>query len=335
MSLILSALGKSRFGQFRKGLPRREIEAIWAVLAFFAVISGDIKEVATSVRWKLLSSLFFYQTGVLGSVADNTSVSHIPSDTQINRCIVEIEQLKALVLSRALHPLPSDSTFVMKIVEKAINLEAESSRFKSAFEEMYHSEMKKYDVRFIYEVWEESNLWGNHFSQEKNESIVEILMKQSEFDDSFEKGSVFTLSPLTLLTTLSISLIEVWIAAHPNKKARWARLEDSLSSLLTKLSARSKSLALTLRNESKIRNGITDESETFANSFSNVTPRQEVNNSSSLIAYRETTAMVIIGILRARSKYERDNNIVIPLPSGNYDIEVCKQVRKGEQSTFR
>lgn len=282
---------------------------------------------STSVRWKLLSSLFFYQTGTLGPV-DTTLSSLNPSDTQINRCIVEIQQLKTFVLSRAFHPLPSDSTFVMKLVQKAIYLDVKSKSFKTAFEKKYHSEMKKNDFRFIFEVWGESNLWECGPAQEATESLVETLMKQSDFDDSFEKESIFTLSPLTLLTQLSISLIEVWIAAYPNKNARWARLDDSLSSLLTKLSDTCEAFAVPVKDGNEMNKNANDEGKTFAKAFSNIALKRETHDLSLVIASREATAMVIIGVLRARAKYERKSNTTIPLPTGNYDIKICKQVRR-------
>ena len=71
-----------------------------------------------------------------------------------------------------------------------------------------------------------------------------------------------------------------------------------------------------------------DEGKTFAKAFSNIALKRETHDLSLVIASREATAMVIIGVLRARAKYERKSNTTIPLPTGNYDIKICKQVRR-------
>ena len=179
-SIRLVSLGKI--------FPRREIESLWGLLAFCA--AGASKCDSTlMVRWKLVSSLFTFKTGVLAKPRDDSLHA---SEQQIDRCAQEIRYFGDLLQSHAMCPLPDDNSILIKLLQRGISLDVRSASLEKRWSR--NKDMRcptnRKDSKLVHRSWLESEHMFKHTSERY---LAEHLLADYNLEKS-HGGSIFSLS---------------------------------------------------------------------------------------------------------------------------------------------
>ncbi len=302
VTIRLRALGRT--------CPRTEIEAIWALMAFLAGSKSYGSD--SSFIWKILPSLFTFQTGVFGKQSDTPLP---PSDSQIQRCAKEIKYLSYLLDSCALNPLPSDDTILAKILQRAVHLDSESSSLEKRWSrsDIMTQTIKKHDFKIAESSWRETEIT---ITSDIENCLAKWLLTKYNAESNGDP-SLFSLSCDSDILRNCLLLISSWIVQIPNKKARWNRCQEYLSAMMK---------VLTNSTSSSLNSCTKRKGDDFADLFSASSSHSQSKESTAQLAKRHSSATLLVGIIytciceevRCRSK--------IPLPLGSISMESLNQV---------
>jgi hypothetical protein len=310
---------RSRLSYFKKMCPREEIDAIWKLLLWFGAESSSV-ETTTSNRWRLVVTLFSYQTGVYGPnlkpmCIKDPNFQYVTPEMAI-KSNEELTSLRVLLSSGALDPLPSEDTIISRLFHLSFLLSSRAIEKRVLLKPgSIFCDMTKQDAKFAHKLWKESSSSVGIFSR--------LLREMYELPNT--EGSIFTLNPNSPITRTALSLVIAWANQLPDKKARWSRFLDSISATCTKI----------LRDAELVRNEnikfasqshAAKELDPFGASFSTLeTPIIEENDSYHLITTAceySANLMFCVEKLRERSAWDGD------LPSTKLiDLDFCKMVR--------
>lgn len=299
----INSTATSRLRALGRTCPRTEIEAIWALMAFLAGSKSYGSD--SSFIWKILPSLYSFQTGVFGKQSDDP-----PSDSQIQRCAKEIKYLSCLLDSCALNPLPSDDTILAKLLQRAIHLDSQSSSLEKRWSrgDIMTQTIKKHDFKVAEICWQESEVTITS----DIENCLAIWLLTNYNSESNGEPSIFSLSCDSDILRNCLLLISSWIVQIPNKKARWNRCQENLSAMM-KLLINSTS--------SFLKSGAKGNGDDFADLFPTSASYSQSKESMTQLAKRHSSATLIVGIIHACICEEVRCASKIPLPLGSISME--------------
>ena len=297
----------SRLRSFGKAIPRKEIKTLWSLLAFFA--GSRSNGVESKISWKLVLSLFTFQSGVLGR--NNAEDDVPPSPSHNLRCANEIRYLTYLMDSKSLDPMPSDDSSLIKIIDRAINMDLASILDERWTQnDILAQKIKKKDARLVDRCWRESDV----STKLSSESCLATLLL-ADFNNRTDEGiSIFQLTCPSPILQNCLYLLSSWIIRIPDKKARWNRLQESLSRLL-------KNLVQSFSGDSN--SGALQDEFSMLFSTSNMPLRQQTMKQ---YRKRESTAFLMVGIIYACINAEVRLKSKICLPIGKLTIKTIHQV---------
>lgn len=264
-SNVLGGNKISRLSLMKKHCPRREINAIWGMFAWFSRRSTS-PNVNTTVRWRLLSSLFTYPAGSLSHYAGATH-PFPPSPSQLKCLQDEFKRVEILLRSGGMEPLPNDDGILGGVLFRALLLYGESEHCIDV--RKVRKPTSQRDSRLAFDVWKESDVSYLIGKQSDSLNFVSRRLLTECFGLTNDDSSQFSLSlsdESTLCTVLNF--LKEWLNRITKKKARWSRLGDILAKVADKLlnfSSHVKADSDQLRNDQK--GGI---DAAFSSVFSNV-----------------------------------------------------------------
>ena len=323
-SLVGSSNGNNaRLNLFKKFCPRREIDVLWGILAFFA--KGRFDATASDLRWRLTASLFSYQTGVLGQIVTGASAKHTlpPNDVQLKHCAEELHNFATLLGSGSMDPLPGDNGILAKLLYRSVTLHSQRHRkhITSKISTFLTVPSRK-DSKLAFKVWQESDI--SHLilgSTPLKEPLSRRLLNELvDLDGPGE--SQFTLTSSSEVLNNTLLLLKEWSARMPNKKARWSRLGDTLSSFVNKLLKDAADMAST----EGTRAPSSDIDDAFAKFFSNNVSSYNDDSEGSLsgASLCEAAVLVVTIVLQGRAKFQAERDHNFPL---QFDSHFCEKVR--------
>jgi hypothetical protein len=217
-----------RFQCFKKGIPGRETETIWLLLAFSAESATDVS-VGSKYRWRLIASLFGNSAGVLAKeYFEPTSQDEAklpPDKDHIKRCREEVNRFGVLISSAALTPLPDSDSFLTKMFQKCLLLQTHEYQYspEGGSRELLCT-LGAADRAHIARTWKDTNPLNDQavIAQDSDEPE-----KQSD-----TTRQMTSLLPVSSLLQSCVNLSMAWIRQVPMKKARRSRLTQSLSKLV-------------------------------------------------------------------------------------------------------
>lgn len=260
---------RSRLSYYKKMCPREEIDAIWKMLLWFGAETSNINA-KTSYRWRLLVTLFSYQTGVFGPNLKPVSANH-PNFLHVKPEMVmksyeELISLRVLLSSGSLDPLPSEDTIISRFFHLSTLLTSRASERDMLLKSgSIFSDLSKQDAKLSYKSWEQSD---SFFGVDRSSVIFHRLLKEM-YELPNTEASIFALSPNSSIARAALSLVTTWVSRLPDKKARWSRFFDSVCATSTKILQDAE-----LVREENIKfasqSDLSEEIDTFSASFSNI-----------------------------------------------------------------
>jgi hypothetical protein len=265
------------------------------------------------VRWRLATSLFSFQTGVLGTSGSHASQNLPPSDAHLLRCAKEVRNFSYLLKSHAMDPLPSNDSILVKLIHRAIDLDTQRFAVEKMWSrsDIFCRQINREDEKLTFMTWHESEYKTKNTSADY---LAKRLLADYNCDENQDR-SLFRLTCHSSILQNCLLFISSWILRVPNKKARWSRLQDSFSFLV-------KGLASSFKSNSG--NGQL-KGDDFSTLFS-FTNNKQSKESNIILRKREAAATIIVGIIHSCTKLEAENNSKISLPIGSFTISSCKQV---------
>lgn len=268
-------LGSVRFQCFKKAIPRREIETLWLLLAFFADGSTD-NACGSKYRWRLIASLVGNRAGVLSKdyldsiTKDESNLP--PNEDHLSRCREEMARFCGLLSSAALNPLPDSDSFLTKIVQKCLLLQAHEYRYSSdeCRQEMVFV-LDADDRSAIAKSWKPTDLLSLNGATEQQDSPIRTT------------GEATTFLSVSPLVQSCVALMGAWVDLVPEKKARRSRLAQSLNTLVADC-INSASKLETSNNQ----NNRVDSGSTFEQAFA--IPVTNIGSQYAATAYREAAS---------------------------------------------
>uniref|UniRef100_A0A7S3PXM1 Uncharacterized protein n=1 Tax=Chaetoceros debilis TaxID=122233 RepID=A0A7S3PXM1_9STRA len=313
----------SRLMKFKKNRPREEIEAIWCLLAWFAKTPTVEKE-CDELRWKLIISLFTYQTGVLGKNEQNK----MSSPSQLIQCSSEIGYLCSLLKSGALDPIPNNDDLLAKLFSKLIHFHAdsESTRIVRGFQELRKMPSRG-ETKAVFKSWLESdisNLFPNGQIVTKTNS-VRLLADLYTWSPSDMPERKLSLSSSSKVLKSGICLVECWLSQLPDKKIRWTRLGDRLTTLLAVFVNEVESGHSHL-SEGREKSSATDIADAFGKSFAVKEDYEAPNISNEFLRTTsrcEAIVFVTICARHMRDNFKTEGDRKFPM---KINKELCKKI---------
>lgn len=278
----------------------------------------------------MLSSLILSQGGVLGIQKQQldkdkqSRVKLIPSENHLKRCATEIRFFCTLLSSGTTDPLCEDSLLV-KLIQKTITLDIDQYR-NNITRLRYNSVRKvaKRDVKLVFELWNETDLSDtpSSFNNLLARRLFTDLISYSPMKEKNE--SMLTLSSSSEILRSSLLLISSWITRFPNKKARWSRLLDYISTLVDIFTKNADKMKREhSENEiAKLSNMPKTSNNDFETCFSPIMVHSQTKSYPYCwVAYREAAASILISVVHANTKFDPpiDNSCI-------FDRKLCSRV---------
>jgi len=257
-----------RYQSFKKSIPRCEIETLWLLLGFCAdapVLAAD----GPKYRWQLIASLFGNDTGVLSKdyfeSRSTEETNKLPPDKDhVTQCQEEMMRFAVLVSSTALNPLPDSDSFLMKMVQKCLLLQAHEYRFSScAGTSEVLCNLDVTDRTRLSQTWKAS-----HLMKSNAVNALQFTCHAEQNGDGRTTGRMTSLLSLSSLVECCVNLSMTWIQQVPKKKARRSRLIQSLQKLVLDCVDSATKLEESTRQDGQAVSGPTFE-EAFAVQTSN------------------------------------------------------------------
>jgi len=256
----------TRLDALAKIYPRCEVNAIWSSFTFFAnvkkttMISNKIVDEMKDLRWNLISTLFFTETGTLSCMfpaplngADNPSPLHISSNHR-NLCVKELCNFSKLLKSEALDPIPNINELLQKIIVKAVCIEAQSDQLSfinyssnDDRDEVNNSYMGKFlrrhDLKLVLELWVESdhatyesvcNIDETELDKKKkiNDMASRLLDEYITCDSQDHIRSILSLHSTSKILRASMDLLEAWNSRFGMKMDRWLSMKNTTEAII-------------------------------------------------------------------------------------------------------
>lgn len=185
-------------------------------------------------RWRLLTTLFIGTAGVLSKeyfdASSNDETKLLPGEDHITQCRAEMSRFCVLVSSSALNPLPDSDSFLTKLVQKCLLLQAHEYLYSS--DERGEELLGLYDAadrNRLSRTWKATHLLGQNTPEVGNGHGNSIPEGGS---NDHTMGRMTGLQPISALLESCVKLSMAWIRQTPKKKARRSRLAQSLHSLI-------------------------------------------------------------------------------------------------------
>ena len=298
-NIVTHLSGSVSFDCFKAAIPRREIDAIWFLLAFCADAPAAIDcDVSSDDRWRLIASLFFSDAGVLSKVVGDDAVNLPPSEEHMKSCQSEIGRLRTLITTTTLNPLPSADGIMNKLVQGCLHLQAQ---------ECIHSTesgkrgtmcgLDEIDRTLLLRMWSITHfLLKRDTRASLDADTFTAIMERDDFGEHNNDLRVFGLMTGTLsMSELSggcTSLFWAWVQQAPKKKARLCRLMNSVNQLVSDCIYKASELEqANVRSKREVLNKSSTFEEAFAPKLSNKGARRAAT------VYREAAAR--LSVIRA------------------------------------
>ena len=321
-----------RWGCFQKSIPRKEIDAIWAIFAFVArPVPTSISLPTSTLRWRIVSVLFSSDAGVFPTQnrtrmtsKEKSSIENpifAPDPEHLKALVDEINYLTQMIRTGAMDPMP-ESGNILKIIQKSISLEAENYR-KNSRDVFYmrHGGIQRYpkfDRNNITELWLLSDLLSDMPCGNISKELIKQLYPTSS--QTKEKKTVFSLLSDSMVVNSCSALISAWILKNPNKKAKWVRFKESFSKLLSFFESEMSRLEIR-SNEDYGQNALGERST------ENYVPREGFEQLLSVLLYRDAYVSLLLAVVDSRLKYTKSVGCPIGLSIGNLDQGLFDSVR--------
>lgn len=217
---------------------------MWEIITFCAE-PGSQTENRSHTRWELLSTLLSRGAGVLAET-DSVSTPHQPGSEQITSCALELNTFSELLRTGVLNDLPSSDTFLVKVIERSLSIQADAASTNEELSLLASDEYRcdlKLLSRDTRKLWEASSLINK-------KGVQEFSAASSDFIHYFGPSSVNSLAyfnPSNKITTSCLRLLGFWMERVPAKRARWLRLLRAIDLLVNA------SRAAALKNSSETR----------------------------------------------------------------------------------
>ena len=240
-------------------LPRREIDTIWGILAFFG--HGTPVLSVQKYCWAVIQKLFFSGAGVFsGAISSIESVelavetnyksqhSHNyagPSRAHMEAIRRDIDRLRTLVSSGALGIIPDmkKSGLLIKILRASFILQLESYWFnETSCSEIFPPVPNKTDMSIVSRLWDSTDLQLESETCQAIDTsfLTAIASLPTASSASCRPIFALTLSPSSALIRCCAGLVETWVIKSPDKKPRWIRLKKDLCALISDVEAGAK-----------------------------------------------------------------------------------------------
>ncbi len=257
--IVLETPGNNcRLMQWKRGLPRKEIDALWSVLGFMANsnLSPTAKDFRQTIR--LISSMMHYNRGTLPKITSQLP----PSKKQLDICSKEINWIRILLDSECPHNHTNEETdkFVLNLVEKAVTLQSQDIHLKEK------PEVKVGVIKqALVKLWKSSmpatvvtNAFDHMINAKYCVNLLSALFMRNE------QNEAWCLTPCSNLLQNCVALIATYEKKIISKKLRWKAFFNSLNQLVNKFYEQAKLLSSKETEEGNLQS---DFGAAFASNF--------------------------------------------------------------------
>jgi hypothetical protein len=290
----LAKAEQPRLKSFKYKIPRREIEAAWAIIGFFSCCATR-NEVLSAPNFKLPQELLYglvhYKCGTL----PNCDHQLPPSKVQVDTCSKEIKWIDTLLSSKLLGGLPSMDSVVKQIVEKCVMLEA----FDNVLN-MLPSPVAQVKInKVVKQLWRYSRITGSSVELESDlqTGLMDVLSVNQI------KNNVCCVTPSALLLQRCVSLVARYATITMTKKPRWKGFRTVLLSLASEFDKRASELEA--KSESKKRAGSQSTADAFSEMFQSIETaiKSPIVKSPISSHLREAACHIMLAGVVARSRH--------------------------------
>jgi len=220
----------------------------------------------------------------------------------MDQCIQELSDFRILLSSGTMNPLPTDNGLLTKLVERSIAIEVDHVRHADVFVNLPWRDkvFVKDHLNLVLSSWQEFDV-ASLLNAPTPASVNGLTHSLKGDITCWPSGSghhsVFSLSSHSSIIKLTCDLVGIWIRNHPDKKARWFRLRDSISALVSSLLGNSETILPQVER-------MQEPEDIFADAFG--TPRassaiESVSNALASAISREAAASILIVSANARA----------------------------------
>ena len=207
------------------------------VVAFFGNCGSGL-EASSSFRWKLIISLLETPAGVFASNSGGESVIDLsapPSAAHGKAIVRELRHLCSLLSNGALDPLQADNAIIIRIFQSCVHLEHnEWACYKYVQPISRLVELNRENRKAVIDLWKESDIHCHADTFHAGKQLRAAISDFSSFHLGYRSNDILSLSSDSVLVRAALNTIKLWILRHPDKRARWLRLNDSLH-VMTKM----------------------------------------------------------------------------------------------------
>lgn len=294
-------------------IPRCEVNALWAIMAFVSKSSSLTPSASQWYRYKhIVRKLFYSEAAVLasGALSSPQALSLPPSKEHITTCEAELQRVSILLRSGALDPLPEQDGILTSLIQKTISLRADSFRCNANNAvHLIPRQNSKHIKSLLRKVWDSSD-------------IASTPAPVGDVEMDFLRGLTLVSGSLSNTTTTKddlalflygirpcLALMASWMERLPrDKKARWVRLRKDMDKLVASLAEKAASLDKTAQGEGTGTSAEKDQVDVdfesaFFESLPGLNRNMNAGPSAASAYYRESASVILIAssILMARS----------------------------------
>ena len=293
-----------RFSAFKMAIPRSEINALWAIIAFVSKSSSVTPSASHWYRYKhIVRRLFYSEAAVLASSALSSSQTLLlpPSKDHVSTCEAELLRLSILLRSGSLDPLPEQDGILTSLMQKSLSLQADSFRYN--VNNAVHLIPRQHYMKsksLIRKLWDASNVTTPSSPiQEVEMCFLRGLRLIPRASSKGTSGDDLTLFADCIDPCLALAVS--WMERLPrDKKARWIRLKKDLDKCVNALAEKATSLdkiALDGMHESTSAEEVKVDEDVENNFFDSIQGLNRNKRAGPTLAssfYRESAAMLFI-----------------------------------------
>ena len=221
----------SRFASLGKILPKCEIEAAWAVIAFFAAAPSQLGTCETS-RWILVHELFC--RGPLFVSPDSCKLP--PSGDQLRFVTAEVRNLAHTMLRGSMGTVPQQDKVLLDIFRKSITLQADDIFASTGSREALCPSVpdEKRGIKEALLLWRDTDMLTapRERQQIKLDEVSRWILSDMAVGEWMGQSLV---GPSLELSRCLLGLVLIWTDWLPTERPnRWRRY-DSATKLLAKV----------------------------------------------------------------------------------------------------
>eukprot|EP00804_Cyclotella_cryptica_P012098 CCRYP_009812-RA/>CCRYP_009812-RA protein AED:0.01 eAED:0.01 QI:43/1/1/1/0.75/0.8/5/982/2365 len=222
----VSSRGCSRLSEFGRNIPRREIHALWYMIGYFSSTPTISTYLDCKHTRSILASLIQYNCGIFPK--DYFPPHQVPNAFHIDTCCQEIEWTAILISSKSLGHLPDLDSFVVYLIDRAVQLNSRHEIVNS-FSSLNDKSVRK----ILSKYWHCPGMnpdpqVADYRSCMDSFELLSLLVAD-------ERSEIWCLPPSTRLVQNCTSMLKVYAELAMSKKAKWNRLSGTVNSLISSL----------------------------------------------------------------------------------------------------